>query len=97
MDLQAYGKFAFLAATEGNDSIVSGAMPVSNYRLHFSEAFAGLTSPIVASSEAQERGHSVHRMPFDRPTWHEDSLDKNNLPIWPGYEDDDIKPLSVTV
>ena len=33
----------------------------------------------------------MHRMPFDRPTWHKDSLDKNNLPIWPGYEDDDIK------
>ena len=61
MDLQAYGKFAFLAATEGNDSIVFVVMTVSNYRLHFSEAFAGLTSPIVASSEAQEHGHSVHR------------------------------------
>ena len=90
VDLQAYGKFTFLAATEGNDSIVSGAMPVSNYRFQFSEAFAGLTSPIVASSEALEHGHSVHRMPFDRPKWHEDSLDENNVPIWPGYEDDDI-------
>ena len=78
--LEAHGKFAFDAAVEGDGSTVSKSAPAKDYRENFSEAFAGLTSPCVASREADERGHSVFRMPFERPAWH----------VGPGYEDTDI-------
>ena len=91
IDLEAHGKFTFDAAVKGNDLTVHESAPVIGYRVNFSEAFAGLTSPCVASSQAYEHGHSVHRMPFDRPDWHENHLDDLNQPVWPGYEDTDIR------
>ena len=91
VDLAAHGKYTFDAAAKGIESIVTGSDRVDNYAATFYEAFAGLSSPIVASFKHDKDGHSVLRMPSPRPAWHSADLDGNGTPICPGYEDTDIK------
>ena len=88
VDLEAHGKGTFDSATKGNTETVLESNPVEGYMNNFSEAYAGLNAPVVASCEAQGGWHEVYRMPYTRADWQNHLENHASLP---GYEDTDIK------